>query len=177
MNLEKAPEELAGRERVHLPSAEHLQENAATAYHRDRLLAHRLHVLLTDQASDPEDRYTTMPMSTLIGTTDQHEWLLEADWDGARLGDVQIFRNKSVLGNGKLRTDEEGKRAADEWVWWGGVPRGKIRWYRFFDRSDMKPGCLGEDVLELPFNAQREAKARTPRQGETRGGEPAPVTR
>ena len=39
MNLEKAPEELASRERVHLPSAEHLQENAATAYHRDRLLA------------------------------------------------------------------------------------------------------------------------------------------
>lgn len=39
MKLDKAREELAGHERPHSPSAEHLQENAATAYHRDRLLA------------------------------------------------------------------------------------------------------------------------------------------
>ena len=39
MKLEKAREEVAGRESAYPPSAEHLQENAATAYHRDRLLA------------------------------------------------------------------------------------------------------------------------------------------
>ena len=39
MKLEKAREEVAGGEHPHAPSAEHLQENAATAYHRDRLLA------------------------------------------------------------------------------------------------------------------------------------------
>lgn len=39
MKLDKAREELAGREGGHPLPAEHLQENAATAYHRDRLLA------------------------------------------------------------------------------------------------------------------------------------------
>lgn len=39
MKLEKAREEVASRESAHPPSAEHLQESAATAYHRDRLLA------------------------------------------------------------------------------------------------------------------------------------------
>jgi predicted PurR-regulated permease PerM len=39
MKLEKAREELAAGERAHTASAEHLPETAATAYHRDRLLA------------------------------------------------------------------------------------------------------------------------------------------
>ena len=39
MKLEKAREEVASREGGHPPSAEHLHESAATAYHRDRLLA------------------------------------------------------------------------------------------------------------------------------------------
>lgn len=39
MKLEKAREELAAGERAHPASAEHLPETAATAYHRDRLLA------------------------------------------------------------------------------------------------------------------------------------------
>jgi hypothetical protein len=114
------------------------------------------HVNLTDPVNDPENRYID-PMSTLIGTDDQVTWLLETTWDGSIIGDVQIYRNENALPNGQSKVDADGKKLAADWKWWSGVPRGKIRNYRFYDRSILKPGTVGE--LELPFiDGKRETK-------------------
>lgn len=114
------------------------------------------HVNLTDPVNDPEDRYID-PMSTLIGTDDQVTWLLETTFDGSTIGDVQIYRNTNALPNGKSKVDDAGKPLPAAWKWWGGVPRGKIRNYRFYDRSLLRPGTVEED--ELPFlDGKRKTK-------------------
>ena len=120
------------------------------------------HVSLTDQVGDPEDRYVT-PMSTLI---DSPEWHFEATWDGACIGDVQVYRNYAINQNGARKNteqkDEKGEPIpmADDWRWWGGVPRGKIRVYRLLDRSLIKPAFLDEEN-KLPFSdGKREAEPR-----------------
>lgn len=114
------------------------------------------HVNLTDPVNDPEDRYID-PMSTLIGTDDQCMWLLETTFDGSIIGDVQIFRNTNALPNGQSKVDETGKMLPPVWKWWSGVPRGKIRNYRFYDRAILKPGTV-EEAHELPFDGKRKAE-------------------
>lgn len=79
--------------------------------------------------SDPADR-NTLPMSTLIGIDAEppnYQWLLETTWDGSSIGDIHIFRNLSCNPNGQM-IDPKKK---NEWIWWGGVPRGKVKAYRF----------------------------------------------
>lgn len=119
---------------------------------------------LTDPINDPGDR-NVMPMSTLIAS---EQWLLETSWDGASIGDVQIFKNASCGQNGlrinvdSEELDERGKKKQipklDEWIWWGGVPRGKIKSYRFTPEEHPQPLTLDEGLpFELP-NAERKAK-------------------
>jgi hypothetical protein len=97
------------------------------------------YVQLDTQVSDPVDRQL-MPMSTLISVDADPpnlQWLLETTWDGSGIGDVQVFKNRSVGHNG-IKTAEK-----DDWVWWGGVPRGKIRSYRFSDGQGIQPTTVG----------------------------------
>ena len=121
--------------------------------------------------NDPNDR-SEMPMSTLIASD---KWLLETSWDGASIGDVQIFKNAKCDVNGNALRHIEGKKKGQkvdpEWIWWGGVPRGKIKSYRFLDGANIRPATV-EDVgmpFELP-NAQRKEEPRP-----TREGGPAPA--
>lgn len=117
---------------------------------------------LTDPINDPADR-NVMPMSTLIASD---MWLLEVSWDGTEIGDVQVFKNKSCAANGERKVSEKLDRdrkpipVEDEWVWWGGVPRGKIKSYRFVDQGQIRPMTVDEGLpFELPKkNAQREEK-------------------
>lgn len=83
---------------------------------------------LDAQARDPNDRMV-LPMSTLIAS---EEWHLEAAWDGLEIGDVQVYRRKP---------------GTTEWVWWGGVPRGKIVTY-FWADDFPKPSCLKKTDAE-----------------------------
>lgn len=114
--------------------------------------------------NDPADR-NVMPMSTLIAS---EQWLLETSWDGASIGDVQIFKNASCGQNGVRttidsdETDERGRPKQipkpDEWIWWGGVPRGRIKSYRFTEEEHPRPMTMDEGLpFELP-NAQRKEK-------------------
>ena len=89
---------------------------------------------LVDPVSDPSDRYE-LPKSTLIAT---EEWLLECAWDGVAIGDIHVYKNKNFR-NGQ-RLDPK-----DDWSWWAGVPRGKVKSYRFEvdDAATMTPSSLG----------------------------------
>ncbi len=118
---------------------------------------------LESPISHPTDR-NEMPMSTLIGSD---QWLIEAAWDGFAIGDIQIFKNASCGQNGNhlmkahpKKVDERGKPlevpVPDEWVWWGAVPHGRIKSYRFHEDEHPQPQTVGLP-FELP-NAQREAK-------------------
>lgn len=117
------------------------------------------HASLSDPVADPENRQI-MPMSTLVGTDDQTEWLLETTWDGSVIGDIQVFRNKNIAGNGQAMKDPAGKALPPEWIWWAGVPRGKIRSYRLHDRSLIKPGTVEGDEIKLPFDGKRKGEPR-----------------
>ena len=55
---------------------------------------------LETPVSDPTDR-NTMPMSTLLSSD---QWLLETSWDGASIGDVQVFKNAACGHNGVRKT-------------------------------------------------------------------------
>ncbi len=105
---------------------------------------------LVDPVNDPSDR-AIMPMSTLLAT---EEWLLECGWDGFSVGDVQVFRNQNCL-NGHRAKTPDGKPMPDVWVWWAGVPRGKIKSYRFVDGTEIQP-----QTLNLPFDAERKEESR-----------------
>lgn len=99
---------------------------------------------LSEPISDSTDR-NMMAMSTLI---EDWNWLFETSWDGCVIGDIQIFRNTAPKGQ------------KEEWVWWGGVPRGKIKNYKFTPDHRLTPQTLEEDEglpFELP-NAERKAK-------------------
>ena len=83
-------------------------------------------VLLDTQVGFPNDR-NTMPMSTLIASD---EWRFEAEWDGSRIGDVQMFRNANL----------RDKDLLPEWQWYGAVPCVRIRGYRWVDgEPEAKP--------------------------------------
>lgn len=118
--------------------------------------------------NDPLDR-NVMAMSTLIAS---EQWLHEVPWDGMGIGDVSVFRNKAFAHNGTRMTkpgdevDARGRRIEvpleDEWVWWSGVPRAKIKSYRFLDEDCPLPQTIPDP--ELPFelpnrNAQRKEKS------------------
>lgn len=92
-------------------------------------------VCLDTPISDPNDR-GVMPMSTLIAS---HQWLMEASWDGAIIGDVQIFRNTNVGPTGAPLLDGFGTEVPPAWTWWNGVPRGKVKSYRFEDAATIQP--------------------------------------
>ncbi len=110
-------------------------------------------VSIEEPISDPTDR-GVMPMSTLIASP---RWLLEAAWDGVALGDVQVYKNDGCTDSGVQRLDAEGKPVPDSWLWWGGVPHGRIKSYKFADAVNLRP----QTVAELPFkNAERKAKSR-----------------
>lgn len=100
-------------------------------------------VCLTEQIGDPADR-SVMAMSTLLAN---EEWLLECSWDGERIGDVQVFRNASAA-NGRHPTP------GSEWVWWGGVPCGKIKSYRFEDGEYISPM-----TVSAPHHAQPQKES------------------
>lgn len=107
---------------------------------------------------DPNDR-SEMPMSTLIASD---RWLLETSWDGASIGDIQVFKNTQCGPNGNSLVDTKGRKVAAQWVWWGGVPRGKIKSYRFLDIADRQPVTDEGMPFELP-NAQRKEESRQAR--------------
>jgi hypothetical protein len=88
-------------------------------------------VCLESPVNDPSDR-SILPMSTLIAS---EQWLLEASWDGVAIGDVQIFRNANVGPTGQPIVEGMGP----EWEWWGAVPRGRVKSYRFEDGAGIKP--------------------------------------
>ncbi len=124
-------------------------------------------VQLTDPLSDPKDR-GLMPMSTIF---DSDQWLVEVSWDGAVIGDAQVFKNENASGPSVRTTDRNGDPLPFAWVWWAGVPRGKIKSYRFMDADKIQPQTLPIDALpfELP-NAQRKTE---PRQVAKAGPAPA----
>lgn len=127
---------------------------------------------LTDAINDPTDR-NIMAMSTLIASD---QFMHETSWDGSTIGDIQIFRNLACGPNGnRMPTDEKGPNGKplldadgkplmkpDEWVWWGGVPRGKIKSYRFVPDQHLVPNTLDEglpfELPKKPKNAQRQEK-------------------
>jgi hypothetical protein len=112
------------------------------------------YVSLDTPISDPADR-ATLPMSTLIGS---EQWLIEAAWDGSSIGDVQIFRNMNCNVHGARLHHGDGTIMVEDWHWWGGVPRGKIKGYKFWDAKTLTPMTTDEGLpFELP-NAQRKAK-------------------
>ena len=106
-------------------------------------------VSLDTAISDPLDR-GTMPMSTLIASD---LWLLETSWDGESVGDIQVFKN-AACGQSGVRVGPE-----DKWVWWAGVPRGKIKSYRFVELEPILPMTTHDEGLpfELP-RAERKEK-------------------
>jgi hypothetical protein len=110
---------------------------------------------LVDPVNDPSDR-AIMPMSTLLATD---EWLLECGWDGFSIGDVQVFRNENAK-NGFRAKGPDGKPLPDVWVWWGGVPHGKIKSYRFMDDADIQPQTMEPMPLELNLHAERKEEPR-----------------
>jgi hypothetical protein len=115
-------------------------------------------VSLDTAISDPSDR-NYMAMSTLKSIDSDppnEQWLLETSWDGDAIGDVQVFRNLSVGHNGLRMLDKANKPLPDSWVWWGGVPRGKVKSYRFAVREEIKPQTVKD--------AEREAKPGQARQ-------------
>jgi hypothetical protein len=118
---------------------------------------------LESHVSDPADR-NLIPMTTLIGidaNPPSHMWLLETAWDGACIGDVQIFRNENCGPSGEVTYGGDGKPMAAKWVWWGGVPCDKVKSYRFANSDGtIQPQTLEDDTpFELP-NAQRKAEPR-----------------
>lgn len=121
------------------------------------------YVDLDTSISDPVDR-TIMPMQRLIGVDGDppnHMWLIETSWDGASIGDVQVFRNQNCSHAGNPATDKDGEPLPANWVWWGGVPRGRIKSYRFAAGDVTLPMTLGDDVIpfELPkTDAERKEK-------------------
>jgi len=92
-------------------------------------------ICLKEPLNDPNDR-GVMPMSTVIAS---HQWLIEASWDGAVLGDPQVFRNTNVGPTGAPLEDQDGLPLAPAWVWWNGVPRDMVKSYRFEDADRIKP--------------------------------------
>lgn len=108
--------------------------------------------------NDPLDR-SVMHMSTLI---DSEQFLHEAPWDGMTIGDIQIFKNESCGPNGIPSThtvDGKTENLPPVWKWWGGVPRGKIRSYRFLDAHDMVPMTLPDDPIPFEIHGEREEKS------------------
>jgi hypothetical protein len=116
--------------------------------------------------SNPKDRQE-MPMSTLIASD---RWLLETSWDGASIGDIQIYSNSECTHAGDAKVYQDGKNKGQKvppvWTWWGGVPNGKIKSYRFLNAADVRPSSEDEG---LPFSAQRKEE---PRQA-SKAGAPA----
>ena len=119
--------------------------------------------------SNPFDR-SEMPMSTLIASD---RWLLETSWDGASIGDVQMFKNSECDPNGNALVHTEGKKKGQKvtpvWSWWGGVPRGKVKSYCFLDRVGIAPQTVEDEGMpfELP-NAQRKEESRQASEGSTK---------
>lgn len=139
------------------------------------MLKHRrlAYACLETHVSDPGDR-NTMPMTTLIGidaTPPNHLWLIETAWDGASIGDIQLFKNESCGPSGQLTMGPDGKPVPNKWVWWGGVPRGKVKSYRFANADGAIQPQTAEDVPPFEFTrAQREAKSRQTGPGATPEG-------
>lgn len=124
-------------------------------------------VLLVEPVSDPTDR-GLMPMSTVFSTD---QWMIEVAWDGAVIGDAQIFKNRNCNANGARALDTSDVPLPKAWVWWAGVPRGKIKSYRFEDAGEIRP--MTPDPDDVPFatsDAQRKAE---PRQASKSGASPA----
>ncbi len=121
-------------------------------------------VALEHPVSDPMDR-SIMPMSTLIASP---LWLLEATWDGSRIGDVQIYKNENCTHGGMPNQDPSGKDLPPAWKWWNGVPCDKVKSYKRFDASACQPSTV--EVGSLPFrlgDVQPEAKPRQAGKGPT----------
>jgi len=112
---------------------------------------------LTDPVSDPTDR-NVLPMSTLILSD---AFMTEVSWDGCTIGDAQVYKNRNCNANGVKMKDASGHDLPDDWMWWAGVPRAKIKSYRFADSTNMKPQTVADPGLpfELP-NAQRKEESR-----------------
>jgi hypothetical protein len=112
-------------------------------------------VLLSEPVSDPTDR-GVMPMSTLIASD---QWMFEAAWDGLVLGDVHIFRNANATSPTQRILAEDGSGPLPfAWVWWTGVPRGKVKQYFLEDVGQLQP--MTADALPFATDVQREAKPR-----------------
>ncbi len=116
--------------------------------------------MLDVPVSNPDDR-SEMPMSTVIGSD---RWLVETSWDGSSVGDLQIFKNTECGPSGDAKVFTEGKKKGQKvppvWIWWGGVPRGKIKSYKFLNAADIQPATVEDEGLpfELP-NAQRKEES------------------
>lgn len=139
---------------------------------------------LSEPISDNSDR-NIMAMSTLIASD---QWLIETGWDGKSIGDLQIFRNLACGPNGlrmledppkgkdgKPLLDENGKQIPgapkkDEWVWWGGVPFAKVKWYRFDKEAHVTPLTTGDDTL--PFNLPSHVESKEESRKAGKGGAP-----
>lgn len=83
---------------------------------------------LKDSAVHPTDRYQ-MPMSTLLSG---EEWLLETDWNGRTIGDIQVFRNANAR-EGRALLDGDKQPLPAVWTWWGSVPCAMVKTYRFLE--------------------------------------------
>ena len=116
---------------------------------------------LTDPAMSLEDPQRTM-LSTPIASD---EWLLEADWDGRSLGDLHIFRNKNAR-EGQRLIDHEGEPDPEtgklpylpfKWVWFAGVPCGKIKSYYFLPEDRPAPRTLHAEPQAKPGASRKDA--------------------
>ena len=121
--------------------------------------------------NNPADR-SEMPMSTLIASD---VWLIETSWDGASIGDIQLFKNAKVTASGDALRHLEGKKKGQkvdpDWIWWGGVPRGMIKSYRFADGTNIRPST--EEDAGMPFELTSGQRKEEPRP--TREGQPPPA--
>ena len=104
---------------------------------------------------DPSDR-NILPMSTLVTVDHEHPnhlWLAEAAWDGLGIGDIQVWKNANAnAGTGQPKFGDNGDPLEPEWVWWAGIPRGRVKSYKFGgEHAELKP------QTEKPF-AERQEK-------------------
>jgi len=116
---------------------------------------------------DP-DNANIIPMSTLVGidaNPPNHAWLLETTWDGRMIGDVHIFRNLNANPSlGSQLKDSKGIPKEPEWVWWGGIPCGKVLSYSFA-KSETATMVPHTEAMHFEVDAQREEKPRTTSKG------------
>ena len=114
-------------------------------------------VNIEGQVNDSSDR-TILPMSTLVSIDEDppcYTWLLETTWDGSQIGDVQIFRNRNVSHDEVRKKDSEGNVLEPDWYWWGGVPNGRIKTYKF---AASEAATITPQSVAVTFNINAERK-------------------